>query len=145
MQDILEELLASTSYLDPYLRQFFKYLHNKKVLTIGEKGDFLANKIKNMGFDVDNLGFINKEIKKTFSGIILFNGLNDIEKNNIPLLFDDILNILEDDGYILLIISNKSYAKEYLDVVMGENYLFTEELSSYENLKFYIYAKNTIK
>lgn len=145
MQNILEELLASTSYLDPYLRQFTKYLNNKNILTIGKNQEFLTSKIKSMGFNVDNQELINIDYAKSYSGIILFNTLNELDKNDISHVFDSLYKILEDDGYILLTISNNCYNKEYLDVVMGTNYNFIEELSSYENLKFYIYAKKTIK
>lgn len=145
MQNILEELLASTSYLDPYLRQFTKYLNNKNILTIGKNQEFLTSKIKSMGFNIDNQELINIDYAKSYSGIILFNTLNELDKNDISHVFDSLYKILEDDGYILLTISNNCYNKEYLDVAMGTNYNFIEELSSYENLKFYIYAKNTIK
>lgn len=144
MQNILEELLASTSYLDPYLRQFTKYLNNKNILTIGKNQEFLTSKIKSMGFNVDNQELINIDYAKSYSGIILFNTLNELDKNDISHVFDSLYKILEDDGYILLTISNNCYNKEYLDVVMGTNYNFIEELSSYENLKFYIYAKKLL-
>lgn len=147
--DIVSELFKETSYLDPYLRQFFKYLNGKDILTMGDNKEYLSSKIKDMGFNVENREVINKKINKQYDGIILFNTLNEIDKSNIPIFFGDILSMLNENGYLFivnrLIKEGSNYTKEFIDVIVGANYNFVEELSSYDNLKFYIYAKNTIK
>lgn len=102
-----------------------------------------------MGFNVENSKVINKNENKQYDGIILFNALNEIDKTDISNIFGDILSILNENGYLFivnrLIKEGSNYTKEFIDVIMGSNYNFIEELSSYDNLKFYIYAKNTIK
>lgn len=147
--DIVSELFKETSYLDPYLRQFFKYLKGKDILTIGDNKELLSPKIKDMGFNVENKEVINKAISKEYDGIILFNTLNEIDKSDIPGFFGHILSILNENGYLFivsrLIKEGSNYTKEFIDVIMGTNCNYVEELSSYDNLKFYIYAKNTIK
>lgn len=147
--DIVSELFKETSYLDPYLRQFFKYLKGKDILTIGEEKEYLSSKIKDMGFNVENTKVINKNENKQYDGIILFNTLNEIDKTYIPNIFGDILSILNENGYLFIVIrlikEGSNYTKEFFDVIMESNYNYIEELSSYDNLKFYIYAKNTIK
>ncbi len=149
MQNIMEELLTEASYLDPYLRQFLKYIQGKNLLSIGTSKEFLTTKIQNMGYNVHNLPFINNEINNHYDGIILFNTLNEIDKSAIPSLFENIYPILNNNGYIFIVISYhknaNNFSKEYIDVIMETNFNFVEELSSYDNLKFYIYAKNTIK
>lgn len=44
MQDLLSELFKETNYLDPYLRQFLKYLKGKEVFLIGKDIEFLKKK-----------------------------------------------------------------------------------------------------
>lgn len=149
MQDIMEELLKESSFLDPYLKQFLKYLLGKEVLTIGIKKEYLISKINNLGYNVQNQEVIEIKKDKTYDGIIIFNTLNEIDKVNILQLFGDIYSILTDNGYLFIVNrlneEENNYPKEFLDVILRTNFNFIEELSSYDNLKFYIYAKNTIK
>lgn len=145
MQDVLGELLKEIDYLDPYLRQFLKYLNGKDILVIGNNVDFLNNKLKAKGYNVENLEVLNSVNPSKYSGIILFNHLNKLDNNTIPNFLDDLSNSIQDNGLIFIVIrvnkDTKNYNKEYLDVVMEKNYNFIEELNSYENLKFYIYEK----
>lgn len=145
MQDVLSELLKETNYLDPYLRQFLKHLKKDELLLVGKKTDFLKDKIKKMGYDVENIEVLNNKTNEKYDGIILFNTLNEIDKSNIPKFFEDLSNILNENGFIFIVIRNNkdsnNYTKEYLDITMEENFEFIEELNNYDNLKFYIYEK----
>ena len=145
MQDVINELLKETSYLDPYLRQFLRLLDGKNILLISQNKEYINTKIKDMGYIVDNLAVINNEENKLYDGIILFNTLNEVDKSTIPELLENTFKSLKDHGYILIILQNNknsnNYTKEFLDVFMEANYIFTEELNNYDNLKFYIYEK----
>lgn len=145
MQDVLSELFKETNYLDPYLRQFLKYLKGKEVFLIGKDIEFLKKKIDSMGFISDISETLKGDISKKYDGIILFNSLIGLDTKYMPQLFENALNNLQDEGFLFIVIRNNKdsdpYNKEYLDVVMGKNYNFIEELSNYDNLKFYIYAK----
>ncbi len=145
MQDVINELLKETSYLDPYLRQFLRLLDGKKVLLIGQNKEYLNPKIENMGYVVENSEVFNNEESNSYDGIILFNTLNEIDKSTFPKLFENMHNTLKEHGYVLIILQNNkngnNYTKEFLDVLMDSNYIFNEELNNYDNLKFYIYEK----
>ncbi|MDE5631021.1 MAG: hypothetical protein K2I70_05415 [Bacilli bacterium] len=145
MSDILGELFKETTYLDPYLRQFLKYLKEKEVLIVGKNIKFLCDKIKNMGFSVESVEVINNEITQKHEAVIIFNVLNELDKNTFANFFEDTYNINKDEGLIFIINQNNkddiNYTKEFLDFVMGKKYNFIEELNNYENLKFYIYEK----
>ena len=145
MQDVINELLKETSYLDPYLRQFLRLLNGKNILLISQNKEYINTKIKDMGYIVDNLAVINNEENKLYDGIILFNTLNEVDKSTITELLENTFKSLKDHGYILIILQNNknsnNYTKEFLDVFMEANYIFTEELNNYDNLKFYIYEK----
>lgn len=149
MQDILNELLKETSYLDPYLRQFLKYLKGNKVLLLGNNSGNIDKKLQNMGYLVEKEEVFNNDSCGQYDGIILFNTLNEVDKSSIPQLFENIYNKMNDNAYIFIIIrigkNTSNYSLEYLDVIMESKYLFVEELPNYDNLKFYIYEKNTIK
>lgn len=145
MQDVINELLKETSYLDPYLRQFLRLLNGKNILLISQNKEYINTKIKDMGYIVDNLAIINNEENKLYDGIILFNTINEVDKSTITELLENTFKSLKDHGYILIILQNNknsnNYTKEFLDVFMEANYIFTEELNNYDNLKFYIYEK----
>lgn len=149
MQDIINELLKEISYLDPYLRQFLKYLKGNQILLLGKNSGNIDKKIRNMGYIVEKKEVFNNDSSSKYDGIILFDSLNELDKKSIPQLFETIYNNINDNAFILIIIrigkNTSNYPLEYLDVIMESKYLFVEELPNYDNLKFYIYEKNTIK
>ncbi|MDE6142141.1 MAG: hypothetical protein K2G03_06015, partial [Bacilli bacterium] len=116
MSDILGELFKETTYLDPYLRQFLKYLKEKEVLIVGKNIKFLCDKIKNMGFSVESVEVINNEITQKHEAVIIFNVLNELDKNTIANFFEDTYNIIKDEGLIFIINQNNkddiNYTKE---------------------------------
>lgn len=146
---MLDTYINDSNSLKPYLKQFVKYLNGNKVLDYSANKGNVFKELESLKYNVINK---NEYGSSLFDGIVVDNIDNKYDKN----LFDELYNLLYEEGKILLIMhvekSNKCYDDETEDdYIRGvkdcieDKFLIKEELVSSSSWKFIIIIKNTIK
>ncbi len=175
----------------PFLKECKRILNGRlDVLDLGCNSGYETRRMKDIGLNPSGLDFSEKciEIAKEKNKDIKFvcdNMLNDlsylgkfdavisiasiihISKENLRLCFKRIYDILNDNGYLFMVVRSEEgkldasyktfnnheydrevygYSKELLEEKMNNNFTFIKETKSHSNhWKYYYYQKNTNK
>lgn len=189
--DIWTDVWYENGFLIPYLKQFKKYLpNNPRVLDLGCNSGYNSRRMKDLGSEVIGLDFSNDCIEVAreknpditfyiddmrnslnylgkFDGIMAIGSLIHIKVKELEIVFNNIYDILNDEGYLLLINRNRkvnkepnainelygklqkremfAHQREIIDLEMDNKFIFVEELIGDDNWNFLVYKKNTIK
>lgn len=188
---MITEIWYENGYLIPYFKQFKRHLKaNARVLELGCNIGFNAKNLAELGCNVvgvdsskelvdiaisknPNIKFLVDDMRNdlsylgVFDGILIMGSLSHIKIKELPLVLNNIYNLLEDEGYIFFITRNNlnlenddnvsdlyekfhnrevfAHQREILDLEMQNKFVFIEELQGDDNWNFLIYKKNTIK
>lgn len=167
MQDeILKEIEGYSNFINPYLKQFKQHLKGNKVLEINSQKGIYTNKLKEIGLnitginsdDISEQSFIDNSIKilkhdlltsfedlGMFDGVLIINQLRQFDEDKLRILFDNIYNILKEDGMLFLVNNRKYNEKDTILYLMKLKYELVEEFIGDANWNFFLYKKNTIK
>lgn len=134
------EFLEESTFLFPYYKQFIKLLKNNKIILLGN----------NNQSDIDffrqaNISVLEDVSKEKVDGIVLNNYLSKIEKDNLNKTLDNLNNILNDEGIILLINNKQSIDEDTIKYLFKENFEVVEELIGDDKWNFVLYQKRTTK
>lgn len=159
--EILKEIEEYSNFINPYLKQFKQHLKGTKVLEINSQNGVYTNRLKSMGLNVigvnsedtfDNSIEVLKHDMLTsledlgvFDGVLVINQLENFDENKLRILFDNIYNILNEDGILFLVNNTKYYDKDSILYLMKLKYELVEEFIGDTNWNFFLYKKNTIK
>lgn len=146
---MLDEYLSNTDSLTCYLKYFVKDLKGKRILDYSSAKGIIQKELKSLDCRVVN---INDYSSGKFDGIVI----NNIDNNYDRVLFDNLYNLLYEEGRVLLIMhvqkSDKCFDDETEDEYISktketikDKFLIKEELVSGSSWKFLIILKNTIK
>jgi hypothetical protein len=141
---MIDNIFTGSSLLTSYLKYFISTLNGNSILVYNNKENIIYNKLKELEPDI----YLINNKKNVYNGIVINNIDTKLDNN----LFDNIYNILDEDGKILLIIHTHEKIKCYDDEeisILNEYVLnlfnISEELISDASWKFLIITKNTIK
>ncbi|MBO5475619.1 MAG: hypothetical protein J5982_03825 [Bacilli bacterium] len=146
---MLDEYLSNTDSLTCYLKYFVKDLKGKRILDYSSAKGIIQKELESLDCRVVN---INDYSSGKFDGIVI----NNIDNNYDRVLFDNLYNLLYEEGRVLLIMhvqkSDKCFDDETEDEYISktketikDKFLIKEELVSGSSWKFLIILKNTIK
>ena len=128
MDETLKDILINNSFLNPYIKQYKRYLSNNKVIVLGD----ITNIEKSI---IDN----NLEIDEIdYSGIIIYEITEEI--------IDELLNKyyeLNKELNIFIIDSNSEYDINLINHLLKNKYDLVEEFIGDDKWKFILYKKNT--
>lgn len=188
--DIWTDVWYENGFLIPYLKQFKKYLpNNPRVLDLGCNSGYNSRRMKDLGSEVIGLDFSsdcidiakeknpdidffqddmcnNLDYLGKFDGVMAIGSLIHIKVKDLEIVFNNIYNILNDDGYLLLVNRNKkasenensinelykklhnreifAHQREIIDLEMDNKFIFVEELIGDDNWNFLVYKKTLL-
>lgn len=146
---MLDKYLGDTDSLTFYLKHFIKDLNGNRVLDYSSVKGIVLKELESLDCNVIN---INEYSSSLFDGIVINNIDNEYDRN----LFDNLYNLLYEDGKVLLIMhveesikcfddeTEDEYIRKLKDSI-GDKFSIKEELVSGSSWKFLIILKNTIK
>lgn len=130
---ILNEVMKETTFLNPYLKQFKKYLEEHgTVKELGKIDDKYLNELVSLGLKVSD---------SKVDGLILINF--DKYKENIDLLLEDIDSNLKDEGYLFIVLHTNNKDINKVKYLLESNFLLVEEFIGDESWNFLLYQKST--
>lgn len=146
---MLDQYIGDNNFLSFYLKHFIKEMNGCRVLDYSATKGIVFKELESLKCDVIN---INEYGSSLFNGVVL----NNIDSEFDDSLFDNLYNLLYDDGRILLIMHVEELDKcfddeteeEYITNLkdcIKDKFLIKEELVSGSSWKFIIILKNTIK